>query len=73
MDSRSNNRTGIPDLNAAISKQMNLGGNRDVMQVGTMDESFYGQMYSGSVVNSNYMMGYDHQSIATTNYDPEAD
>lgn len=73
MDSRSNNRAGIPDLNAALSHQMNLSSSRrDVMQVGTMDDSFYGQMFGGSVVNS-HMMGYDHQSISTANYDPDAD
>jgi len=31
-------------LNVAISQQLNIGGGtkRDIMQVGTMDDSFYG-------------------------------
>ena len=77
MESRQNNRAGIPDLNVAISQQLNIGGGtrRDIMQVGTMDDAFYGQLYGGgSVVNAHFMVGgFEHQSLTTTNYDPELD
>jgi hypothetical protein len=54
--------------------QVTLANARDIMDIGTMDDSFYSQLYGGgSVAYSHHLMGGDYYRISLSNLDPDSD